>query len=66
VLYRGFTMGIINNILGNKATFIPHQCAICGKQDLYYIGDERNYLYHNGNYYHTECFMHKPKRGRRK
>jgi hypothetical protein len=59
---------IIKRILGNESEriYIPHECAVCGEYTLYRDGEEQNYLYHNGKYYHSECFMHKPKRGRRK
>jgi len=59
---------IIKRILGNESerVYIPHECDFCGRGGLYRTEDERNYLYHDGKYYHSECFMHKPKRGRQK
>ena len=60
---------IIQKILGTEKekAYIPHLCAFCGQGGLYHTNnDERNYVYHKGNFYHYECFMHKPKRGRRK
>ena len=56
---------VLSKIIGRKHKYIPHQCAVCSKEDLYWDKNgERNYVYHKGNYYHEECyFKNRKKRG---
>ncbi|MEK6880854.1 MAG: hypothetical protein AABY22_14640 [Nanoarchaeota archaeon] len=37
-------------------TKIPQICKVCGKKNLWYDKDNRNYTYWKGHYYHTKCF----------